>query len=75
MPSWSAEFTSAGLDVWVTVTNPDEAAVARDAGADALVVQGFEAGGHRGYFADSARAEDWDCWRRCGWSRGGSTCP
>jgi nitronate monooxygenase len=45
-------------DVWVTVTNPAEAVQARDAGADALVVQGFEAGGHRGYFEDDARAED-----------------
>ncbi len=45
-------------DVWVTVTNPAEAVQARDAGADALVVQGFEAGGHRGYFTDDADAED-----------------
>jgi nitronate monooxygenase len=45
-------------DVWVTVTNPAEAAQARDAGADALVVQGFEAGGHRGYFNDDDDAED-----------------
>jgi nitronate monooxygenase len=45
-------------DVWVTVTNPAEAVQARDAGADALIVQGFEAGGHRGYFADDAGAED-----------------
>lgn len=43
---------AAACDVWVTVTNPDEAAQTRDAGADALVVQGFEAGGHRGYFSD-----------------------
>ena len=45
-------------DVWVTVTNPREAVQARDAGADALVVQGFEAGGHRGYFNDDDDAED-----------------
>ncbi len=48
-----AALHGAGCDVWVTVTNPDEAALARDAGADALAVQGFEAGGHRGYFNDS----------------------
>lgn len=49
---------AAGSDVWVTVTNPDEAAQAHDAGADALVVQGFEAGGHRSYFQDAVDAYD-----------------
>ncbi|HET9894240.1 MAG TPA: nitronate monooxygenase [Streptosporangiaceae bacterium] len=39
-----------GSDVWVTVTNPDEATRAAEAGADCLVVQGAEAGGHRGTF-------------------------
>jgi nitronate monooxygenase len=48
----------AGCDVWVTVTNPDEALFAEAAGADALVVQGFEAGGHRAYFVDTADAVD-----------------
>ena len=48
----------AGCEVWVTVTNPDEAVQARDAGADALGVQGFEAGGHRGYFSDRADADE-----------------
>ena len=36
----------------MTVTDPDEARSGRDAGADALVVQGVEAGGHRGAFVD-----------------------
>jgi nitronate monooxygenase len=49
---------AAGADVWVTVTNPDEAALAAGAGADALVVQGFEGGGHRGYFVDDPGVED-----------------
>ena len=40
--------------VWVTVTRVDEAVQARAAGADALVVQGVEAGGHRGSFDDRA---------------------
>ena len=40
----------AGCAVWVTVTTPDEAVAAARAGADALVVQGVEAGGHRGSF-------------------------
>jgi nitronate monooxygenase len=42
----------AGSDVWATVTSVDEARSARDAGADALVVQGAEAGGHRGSWDD-----------------------
>ena len=41
------------IAVWVTVTNVREAAQARDARADALVVQGSEAGGHRGGFNDA----------------------
>jgi nitronate monooxygenase len=39
-------------EVWVTVTTVDEARQAQDAGADCLVVQGSEAGGHRGGFTD-----------------------
>ena len=42
----------AGTEVWVTVTTPEEAAQAESAGASALVVQGSEAGGHRGSFSD-----------------------
>ena len=38
------------------VTTLSEARQARDAGADAIVVQGIEAGGHRGSF-DAAKAE------------------
>jgi nitronate monooxygenase len=44
----------AGAAVWVTVTTPAEAATAAAAGADALVVQGAEAGGHRASFDDAA---------------------
>jgi nitronate monooxygenase len=42
----------AGSEVWVTVTTPSEAAIALAGGADALVLQGTEAGGHRGSFED-----------------------
>jgi nitronate monooxygenase len=42
----------AGSEVWVTVTSPEEAAEAERAGADALVLQGAEAGGHRASFID-----------------------
>jgi nitronate monooxygenase len=43
---------TAGSEVWVTVTTPAEAMLAAAAGATALVVQGSEAGGHRGSFTD-----------------------
>ena len=39
---------AAGTAVWVTIGSPAEVAAAVAAGADALVVQGTEAGGHRG---------------------------
>lgn len=42
----------AGSEVWVTVTSPSEAEEAAGVGADAIVVQGAEAGGHRGAFID-----------------------
>ena len=47
----------AGVAVWVTVTTPDEAVAASAAGADAVIVQGVEAGGHRGGFDDGAPGE------------------
>ncbi|HEX3691020.1 MAG TPA: nitronate monooxygenase [Solirubrobacteraceae bacterium] len=47
------------IAVWMTVTSPSEAALAQDAGADALVAQGTEAGGHRGYFSDDGEHEEY----------------
>jgi nitronate monooxygenase len=44
-----------GSEVWVTVTDLAEARMARDAGADVLVLQGIEAGGHRGSWVDRHR--------------------
>ncbi|HEX6022337.1 MAG TPA: nitronate monooxygenase, partial [Solirubrobacter sp.] len=41
------------FESWVTVTSPAEARAAADAGASALVVQGAEAGGHRGSWVDA----------------------
>jgi nitronate monooxygenase len=43
---------AAGSEVWLTVTSQREAREAVRAGADALIVQGVEAGGHRGVFVD-----------------------
>jgi nitronate monooxygenase len=42
----------ASVGVWVTVTDVAEATQAASVGADALVVQGVEAGGHRASFVD-----------------------
>jgi nitronate monooxygenase len=43
---------AAGTEAWITVTTPEQARAAAGVGADALVVQGSEAGGHRGGFSD-----------------------
>ena len=51
-PEVIATLRTRGTTVWVNVTNPAEARQAEDAGADALVVQGYEAGGHRASFSD-----------------------
>jgi nitronate monooxygenase len=40
----------AGVSAWVTITNVAEARAAHAAGADGVIVQGTEAGGHRGGF-------------------------
>jgi nitronate monooxygenase len=48
-----------GSEVWVTVTSVAEARAAVDAGASALVLQGVEAGGHRGTWVDR-RSSDSD---------------
>lgn len=53
-PSAVDSLHAAGSAVLVTVTGPDEAKIAAATGADALCVQGFEAGAHRGLLADDA---------------------
>ena len=45
-----------GIAWFATATTVLEAKLAKDAGADAIIAQGFEAGGHRGSF-DEAAAE------------------
>jgi nitronate monooxygenase len=49
---------AAGLELWMTVTSVDEARAAAAAGADVLIVQGVEAGGHRGVFVDDDAQSD-----------------
>jgi nitronate monooxygenase len=55
-PDVIAALRANGSSVWVTVTSPAEARQAEYAGADALVVQGYEAGGHRASFSDGDEA-------------------
>ncbi len=52
-PAWLVEAArAAGLQVWATVATVADARTAAASGADVLVVQGLEAGGHRGSFDD-----------------------
>jgi len=44
--TWVSSLKSAGSQIWVQVPSPEQARAALDAGADGLVVQGKEAGGH-----------------------------
>ena len=48
----------AGAEIWLTVTSPQEARRAEEVEPDALIVQGIEAGGHRGVFADDEGQSD-----------------
>lgn len=50
-PEFVARLKSAGIPWFATATTVAEARQARDAGADVIVAQGAEAGGHRGVFA------------------------
>jgi nitronate monooxygenase len=43
---------AAGSEIWLTVTSPTEARAADALAPDALIVQGVEAGGHRGTHVD-----------------------
>lgn len=54
-PETIASLRELGVSVWVTVTSPAEARIATEAGADALVAQGVEAGGHQASFDDADR--------------------
>ena len=47
----------AEISAWVTITNVAEARAAHAAGADGVIVQGTEAGGHRGGFIEDGSDE------------------
>jgi nitronate monooxygenase len=51
-PEAVAALHRVGSEVWITVNSPDQAGLALDQGADVLVLQGAEAGGHHGGLAD-----------------------
>jgi nitronate monooxygenase len=55
-PSIVERLKARGVAWFATATTLGEARRARDAGADAIIAQGYEAGGHRGAF-DAAAAE------------------
>nr|WP_241093557.1 nitronate monooxygenase [Xanthomonas sp.] len=55
-PQFVARLKQAGIAWFACATTLDEALAAQAAGADAVVAQGAEAGGHRGAF-DASRAE------------------
>lgn len=55
-PRWIDRFKQSGIAWFATATTLAEARTAADAGADAIIAQGYEAGGHRGSF-DAAAAE------------------
>jgi nitronate monooxygenase len=54
-PDVVSRLKAAGVVLLCTATNLAEAEAAAAAGVDALVAQGFEAGGHRGVFDPAAR--------------------
>lgn len=53
-PAQVSALRAAGILTFASVTGPEEAAQAAAAGVDALVAQGYEAGGHRGMFNPAA---------------------
>jgi nitronate monooxygenase len=55
-PAFVARLKQRGVSWWATATTLAEARAAADAGADAIIAQGMEAGGHRGAF-DAARGD------------------
>jgi len=59
-PDIIAKLKDNGSFVIVTVTSTEEALIAKQAGANALCVQGAEAGGHRASFRNNAASHEHD---------------
>ena len=55
--AWIQKLKTAGIFILASATTPAEAAQCEQAGVDAIVAQGVEAGGHRGVF-DPAQGDD-----------------
>ncbi|PWU06549.1 MAG: nitronate monooxygenase [Terriglobia bacterium] len=55
-PRFASSLKDSGIAWFATATTLAEAKIAANAGADAIIAQGYEAGGHRGSF-DSGAAE------------------
>jgi nitronate monooxygenase len=55
-PNFVSRLKERGIAWFATATTLSEARIAAEAGADAIIAQGYEAGGHRGAF-DAAAAE------------------
>lgn len=55
-PEFVARLKARGISWWANISTVAEAVAAEEAGADVVVAQGSEAGGHRGCF-DAGRAE------------------
>jgi nitronate monooxygenase len=53
-PAFVSRCKQRGIAWFATATTLAEASAARDAGADAIIAQGYEAGGHRGSFNPAA---------------------
>jgi nitronate monooxygenase len=53
-PAFVTRLKDRGIAWFATATTLAEARTARDAGADVIIAQGYEAGGHRGAFEQSA---------------------
>ncbi|MBP0726598.1 nitronate monooxygenase [Bacillus sp. RG28] len=57
-PEIISNLKDSGSYIMITVTTPEEALIAKNAGADALCVQGIEAGGHRASFHNNPKKDE-----------------